>query len=924
MIQIWNRTGGCGFFYLAALVLLAVTPVVAAPAPAADGDRLQATFIDGIVPGDTTRIAVRWKGGSSEALLDIWVDFDADGSWSDEFEHVVVGVPLIEEIQVFTLQIPADATTDCRTSVRFRVTELAGGVWESTEAVLESNCIWESGFEYTDLQDTVHALALYDDGNGAALYVGGRFVNAGATGGASYIARWDGGEWLPLDGSTGSGTDNTVRSLAVHDDGSGQALYAGGYFTTAGGVTVNGIARWDGSEWSALAGPSGTGMASYPVFALAEFDDGSGTALYAAGNFSAAGGVTVNNIARWDGSGWSALTGPSGTGLGWGGASVRALVEYDDGSGAALYAAGGFSRAGGKSVSNIARWDGTEWSALVGSSGEGVGPSATSLVVFDDGSGPGLYVGGSFGVAAGSLDIKRVARWDGSDWSGLTGWPDHLYDTVNSLEVFDDGSGPVLYAAGVFTSTYSGVTLNRVARYDGSQWTAVTGPAGNGTDGEVTVLAALDPGGGEVLFAAGSFRNAGGVLANRIASWDGMSWAALPVVPHAGLDDEVEALVVYDDGGGPALYAGGSFTEASGAVVSHVARWGGTVWTALTGPSGTGTDGPVSALAVYDDGGGEALYAGGLFNTAGGITVNRIARWDGSGWSALTGSSGTGTSYEVHSLAVYDDGGGEALYAGGGFNTAGGVTVNGIARWDGSEWSALTGPSGTGAGSVHALAVYDDGGGEALYAGGSFDTAGGVNVNDVAKWDGTAWYGLYGPLGVGMTSLGGVFSLAVYDDGSGAALYAGGSFSHAGGVEVFRIARWDGGEWSALVGPFGPGMNDRVDSLLVYDSGAGNELYVGGEFSIAGGVTVNRVARWDGIGFSALNGPPDTGVGPDGSVLALAEYNDGSGSSLYVGGSFTVAGGSLSHRIAKWSCISEVFSDGFESGGTSRWSSTTP
>ena len=54
-------------------------------------------------------------------------------------------------------------------------------------------------------------------------------------------------------------------------------------------MTVNGVARWDGSAWSALSGPSGTGVERL-VYALAVFDDGSGPALYAGGYFTTAGG----------------------------------------------------------------------------------------------------------------------------------------------------------------------------------------------------------------------------------------------------------------------------------------------------------------------------------------------------------------------------------------------------------------------------------------------------------------------------------------------------------------------------------------------------------------------------------------------------------------------------------------------------------
>ena len=60
-----------------------------------------------------------------------------------------------------------------------------------------------------------------------------------------------------LGGAIGvPGTDGIVESLIVFDDGTGPALFGGGHFTTAEGVTVNGIARWDGTSWFAMG--SGT------------------------------------------------------------------------------------------------------------------------------------------------------------------------------------------------------------------------------------------------------------------------------------------------------------------------------------------------------------------------------------------------------------------------------------------------------------------------------------------------------------------------------------------------------------------------------------------------------------------------------------------------------------------------------------------
>src|SRR5258705_4589223 len=89
-----------------------------------------------------------------------------------------------------------------------------------------------------------------------------------------------------------------VSALAL----SGSDLYAGGYFSTAGGSAANSIAKWNGSSWSALGSGVGGGY-PYHVSALAV----SGNNLYAGGLFTMAGASAATNIAKWNGSSWSAL-----------------------------------------------------------------------------------------------------------------------------------------------------------------------------------------------------------------------------------------------------------------------------------------------------------------------------------------------------------------------------------------------------------------------------------------------------------------------------------------------------------------------------------------------------------------------------------------------------------------------------------------
>jgi len=68
-------------------------------------------------------------------------------------------------------------------------------------------------------------------------------------------------------------------------------------------------------------------------------------------------------------------------------------------------------------------------------------------------------------------------------------------------------------------------------------------------------------------------------------------------------------------------------------------------------------------LAVLANG---DLVAGGDFTTAGGVSANRIARWNGTSWSAL----GSGMNGGVNALTTLPDG---DLVAGGGFSVVNGA-----------------------------------------------------------------------------------------------------------------------------------------------------------------------------------------------------------------------------------------------------------
>jgi len=699
----------------------------------------------------------------------------------------------------------------------------------------------------------VTTAAEYDDGNGPALYVGGEFLACGSKD-SRWIARWNGQRWEGV-----GGLNARPNVMAVFDDGDGAELFVSGFFSRAGGNDVNGVARWNGTGWA----PAGTGMRfrvfSFTVFddgggpalyaagglqqapgaafhyfvqrwngtewdavgaeldsapqSLAVFDDGSGSALYAAGNFTAIGALPAPHIARWDGTSWSALqSGPDG--------AVYCLETHDDGSGPALYAGGSFTTVGSLSANRIARWDGASWTPLdVGTNG-----LVNCLESFDDGHGAALYAGGEF-VRAGGLRVNRVARWDGTSWSALEDGVDVVDGTlplaVWTLAGMHENGVPALFAGGTYAQA-GPLDVAFLARWQDDAWT----PVGPGLSHRVNDAVVFDDGTGPALHVGGVFKNAGGQRLKHVAKWNGSGWEPLGGGIRVDSLSEVYTLAVHDDGRGSALYAGGRFDLAGGVGAGNIARWDGTSWERL----GTGTNGPVLDLIVFDDGSGPALYVAGDFTRAGGVNSRGVARWDGN-WSDLAG----GTNFRATCLGVYDSGSGPELYAGGPFTMAGGVSTAGIARWNGSSWA----PLGSGVqGIVQSFGVHDDGGGPELYVGGVFSSMDGVSARNVVRWNGTRW----APLGAGANSA--VRAFATHDDGSGPVLYVGGLFSTAGDLAIERIARWDGVDWSPLEGGVTSPVSRGVSGLASFDDGRGPALYAAGEFWRASESGDSNVARW--------------------------------------------------------------------------------
>ncbi len=403
---------------------------------------------------------------------------------------------------------------------------------------------WAPAIGQPGLNGYIADFAPGDLGDGEFLYAAGAFTDAG-----SQVGRWDGSSWSGLAGGGAAGGFSNV--LAIYQG----ELYLGGAFGSVGGVAgTAAVARWNGSAWNTLAGGIDSFIPS--VWSMAVYDG----RLLVGGNFTEFGGVAdTNYVAAWDGAAWSdlggGLTGQAGL------ANALAMTVYDGD----LYVGGRFSGAGGATVSQIARWDGSQWSDV----GGGItGTQVLAMTVHDDGAGPALYVAGNF-TAAGGAPARSVAKWDGTSWSAVgSGFASNVNDIIS----FDDGDGPDLYVAGTFSQSVAGARINRLARFNGTAWEDVGGGL---SGGNAFGLGVWDDGAGASLFVGGSFTTAGTIVANSVAQWRGCESASCPGdVSGDGVVGAEDLAALIAAWGTPAGDLDGDDDTGASDLAALVAAWG--------------------------------------------------------------------------------------------------------------------------------------------------------------------------------------------------------------------------------------------------------------------------------------------------------------------------------------------------------------
>ncbi len=730
----------------------------------------------------------------------------------------------------------------------------------------------------TDFDTYAYTLATYNDGTGEALYAGDYF-------GHIYKYNSTSGGWIheaAIVNPDQPSDEASIFKLITYDDGTGKALYAATgspamlfkYNSTSGG-------------WIEVADVNSESN----IYSLVPYDDGTGEALY---------GGTGNNglLIKFDSTaedGWVQVAAKfNNVNL------INSLITYNDGTGEAIF--------GISSETNLLKYNSTSggWIEAAGIySGQSSTDHDNRMVKYFDGESIGLYAGtrenaylvkyehtqidipitANFTsddplMGLGPLTVNFIDTSIGADYwhwdfgDGTSSYeknPSHTYimgetdgnfnvtltvanaagydvkTVINCVTLFHTGAPPPVASFSAnplcgsypLTVTFTDSSINATSWHwdfgDGTSSTIQNPTHEYNSVGEYDVT----------LTATNLYGQDIAIKSNYIEIINS-SWVLAAAKPENKA--LTTSIVKYNDGTGEALF-GGFEGGTNGYFYKYNFTSGG--WIKVSENRGL-----FQLLATYDDGTGETIF---------GDYSGRTYKYNSTSgeWIQFAGTD-LYTTFDVTALAYkrYNDGTGEALFAGSGdgrlfkYNSTSGGWILVADRLN-EQWR------------IFDLVTYDDGTGEALFGTTGFNAQLFKYNSTSGGWIQVANQATYQNNSKLDTSL---FSSITYDDGTGEAIFAGGYQQR-----LYKYNSTSGG-WIQVAGKYPDSYKGQIAKLIIYDDGTGEALFAGTHIGQLLKYDPTSDSGWIQVAATYNGEMSNRGGGP-----GLVKYFDGNRVTIYLG-----------------------------------------
>jgi len=491
----------------------------------------------------------------------------------------------------------------------------------------------------------------------------------------------------------------------------GGNVYIGGSFTQVSGLTVSNIARWDGLAWSDVGG--GVNGTVYGLFA-------NGTDIYISGGFTGAGGVTgADYVTMFNGSAFNLVGAASSLNN-----TARCIwVESNN-----VYIGGDFTTP----TPYICVSKSSGWDLAISCSAPVTGLTGRTGYVFAV-SPTGTF--NYFSVYRNDMDyVSEINTWD--DVGSWDTTPDNV-TVQEKVAILLGAGGEISYGALTPLCCYSDDTTLYIGHATGLlKWDGAYTPLVTTNGGVYTITT-----NGSDVYFGGDFTNLSGNYALRLTAGQ-----LYPIGNVTAVNGTVRSL--YNNNG--QILIGGEFTQLiNGVMSSYFANYHNLRWYSLR------YDNPIKTIVTSGDYGyiggvfgvvqinlstAQSVYLSGLTNVntlsfmgslyAGGSFTENVKRWNGSAWVSVDG----GTNGEVSQLATD----GSTLYIIGDFEQAGSeVACGGIARLINNIWVNFGTGINTTTHSIKAILVKSP---SEIYVTGDFLLFSGVTLTiPVIKFNGSKW-----------------------------------------------------------------------------------------------------------------------------------------------------------------------------------------